>query len=417
MPAQAPPRGGPAKTGQAPVRKRSFLVGTQEVIEGGDYDQSVQVYGANFPNWSLTATGWLKGLWLDVLITEASNAVATVVAAENYPFNILGNLQLNDINNEAIFGPFDSYTAFLVNKYGGYYNVWDPATAGTYYRVALTSTNTAAGSSHFTLWIPLEFVSRDPIGPVASVNNTAALTLIMSMNTSANLFTTPPTNVPTVRIRGTQVFYWEPKKSDKQGRQIQDHPLAAGATQYWTQGNLPPLSSGTNNVQIQTGLGYPWRTYLFQLVRSSGTRANGQLDFPDPLVGLKFEANMLITSYQKVAWAQRMMADYGYWNPNASPTNTTPADTRPADVASVGAIPTATIPGLENGIFALNWNKDFAFGKPGSETRRTYLVTSPGSNFIFNGSLGNAGTLTSIVNYIANGGKMSNDTAPLTAGH
>lgn len=412
MPAAPPAMA--AKGKQAPVKPRSFLVGTQEVIEGQDYDQTVAVYGGSFPNWALTATGWLKGIWLDVLITVAGNAVATVVATENYPFNILGNIQLNDVNNEAIFGPFDSYTAMLVSKYGGYFNAEDPATAATYYRVALTSTNAAAGSSHFSLWIPLEIVRRDPIGPVASVNNTAALTLVMSLNASASLFSTTPTSAPSVRIRGTQLFYWEPKKADKAGRPIAQSPPAAGTTQYWTQGNLP-LSGGTNNIQVGTALGYPWRSYLFMLVRTAGTRANGQLDWPDPLIGIKFEANMLYSQYQKVQWTQRMARDYGYRNTNQ--TQTTPADVRLADVAAVGTQATFSEPGLENGVFVINWNSDFAFGKPGSETRRTYLVSSPGSNWIFNGSLGNAGTLYSIVNYVAPSGGNKGDTASLTGGH
>jgi hypothetical protein len=412
MPVAAPPA--PAKGKQAPVKPRSFLVGTQEVIEGQDYDQTVAVYGGSFANWALTATGWLKGIWLDVLITIATNIVATVVAAENYPFNILGNIQLNDVNNEAIFGPFDSYTAALVSKYGGYFNAEDPMTAATYYQVALTSSNAAAGSAHFSLWIPLEIVRRDPIGPVASVNNTAALTLVMSVNTSAALFTTAPTNAPSVRIRGTQLFYWEPKKADKAGRPISQSPPAAGTTQYWTQGNLP-LSGGTNNIQVGTALGYPWRSYLFMLIRSAGTRANGQLDWPDPLIGIKFEANMLYSQYQRVQWTQRMARDYGYRNTNQN--QTTPADVRPAAVAAVGTQPTFVEPGLENGVFVINWNSDFAFGKPGSETRRTYLVTSPGSNWIFNGSLLNAGTLYSIVNYVAPAGGNKGDTASLTGGH
>jgi hypothetical protein len=413
MPAAAP--AAPAKGGKAaPPKPRSFLVGTQEVIEGQDYDQTVAAYGGSFQNWALTATGWLKGIWLDVLITIAGNAVATVVAAENYPANILGNIQLNDVNNEAIFGPFDSYTAMLVSKYGGYFNAEDPMTASTFYQVALTSTNAAAGSAHFSLWIPLEIVRRDPIGPVASVNNTAALTLVMSVNTSASLFTTPPTSAPSVRIRGTQLFYWEPKKADKAGRPIAQSPPAAGTTQYWTQGSLP-LSGGTNNIQVGTALGYPWRTYLFMLVRNAGTRANGQLDWPDPLIGIKFEANMLYSQYQKVQWTQRMARDYGYRN--TLQNQTTPADTRMTNVAAVGSVPTFVEPGLENGVFIINWNSDFAFGKPGSETRRTYLVTSPGSNWIFNGSLGNAGTLYSIVNYVAPAGGNKGDTASLTGGH
>src|SRR5260370_30467644 len=162
------PAPAPAKPGgqqQAP-RPRSFLVGSKEVTEGQDYDQTVSTYGGSFPNWALTATGWLKGIWLDILITEATNAVVTVAAAENYPFNILGNIQLNDINNEAIFGPFDSYTLFLINKYGGYGNYEDPATSATTYEVALTGTNTGASSFHYTLILPLEIVQRDPIGPL-----------------------------------------------------------------------------------------------------------------------------------------------------------------------------------------------------------------------------------------------------------
>jgi hypothetical protein len=412
----AAPAAAPAKAGakgQAPVRKRSFLVGTQEVIEGADYDQTVSTYGGAFPNWALTATGWLKGIWLDILILEAANAVATVTFAENYPFNILGNIQLNDVNNEAIFGPFDSYTAMLTNKYGGYFNVEDPATAAMYYRVTGASTNAAAGSAHWSLWIPLEIVRRDPLGPVASVNNTASLTLVMSMNTSAALFSAAPTNTPSVRIRGTQLFYWEPKKADKAGRPISQSPPAAGTTQYWTQGNLP-LSGGTNNIQLGTALGYPWRNYLFMLIRTAGTRANGELDWPDPLIGLKFEANMLYSQYQKVQWNQRMARDYGYRNTNLQ--QTTPADARFADVAAVGTQATFIEPGLEDGVKVINWNQDFAFQKPGSETRRTYLVTSPGSNWIFNGTLGNAGTLYSIVNYVAPAGGNKGDTASLTGG-
>lgn len=411
MPAQAPAKQG-GKTGQQPVPKRSFLVGTQTVVEGADYDQTVTNAGGAFPPWALTATGFLKEIVLDFLYTVSGNSVATVAVTENYPFNILGNIQLNDINNEAIFGPFDSYTAFLVNKYGGYANYEDPATAATTYMVALTSTNAAASSFHFTLSIPLEIVQRDPIGAVASVNNTAALTLYMTVNTSANLYSTPPTTFGSLRVRGTQVFYWEPKTTDKQGRPVSDKPPASGATQYWTQGSLV-LSGGTNNTQINTGLGYPWRSYLFMLIRTSGTRANGDADWPDPLIGLKFEANLLISNYQKALWKWRMARDYGYPNPAAL---NAPADTRLANVASTSANPTAVIPGLENGVYALNWNKDFAFGKPGSETRRTYLQTAEGSNWIFNGSLGNGGTLYSIVNYVAPPGGSKGDPAALTGG-
>src|SRR5262249_14905582 len=162
----------------------------------------------------------------------------------------------------------------------------------------------------------------------------------------------PPTNAPVVRIRGTQVFYWEPKKADKQGRPINGKPLANGTTQYWTMGNLT-LSAGANNIQVGTGLGYLWRTYLWMLVRSAGTRANGELDWPDPLTGIKFEANMLVSQYLKTLWNRQMAQDYGYQNTNLN--QTTPADARPADIAALGAQVTAIFAGLETGIKVQNF--------------------------------------------------------------
>jgi hypothetical protein len=204
-----------------------------------------------------------------------------------------------------------------------------------------------------------------------------------------------------------QEFYWEPRKQDKQGRAISGQPPANGTTQYWTQGSIP-APAGTINSQLITGLGYPFRCYFFLLYDSGGTRATGETDWPDPLTGLKFEANFLLTQYNKAQWIQDQSQSMGY--PSAT------ADTRGA----------GTNVGKENGLYPIFFNKDFFLRAPGAETRRTYLVTSPGSNFIINATFGGAGTHTlfSIVNYVAPGGgggagnamARHQDTAMLTGG-
>jgi hypothetical protein len=378
---------------QQKQRPRSFLVGTQDVWEGGDYDQTYTVTNAQggIP-WALQATGWLRGLYLLVQGTGLTAGTATADA----PFIIFSNIELDDVNNEAIFGPFDGYTAFLTNKYGGYYYADDPGTAPIYALSGTTSTNNFT----FLLYIPLEIVNRDPIGAVASVNNTASLTLRFSLNPTTAVFTTP-TGTLAVRIRGTQDFYWEPRQADKQGRPISPEPPASGTTQYWTQGSLAIAGSGTINSQLITGLGYPFREYLFLLRDATGSRANGETNWPDPLVGLKFEANMLISNIAKLFWQVMMARATGYTNGTA--------DARGA---------TGTVPGKENGLYALFFNDDFFRNAIGGETRRSYLVTSPGSNFIFNGAIGGAGNLYSIVNYIAPGGgaQARQNTAALTGG-
>lgn len=394
----APPstatKGKAPQKGQAQVRPRSFLIGTQTVYEGGDYDQtSTSLTGQAFQPWSLQATGWLAELVF--LITGTFTSAGTPTLTADAPFILFSNIELDDVNNEAVFGPFDGYTWFLANKYGGYYDYDDPSTASAY-SVVLGTTSTI----QFVMRLPLEIVNRDPIGPVASVNNTAALTLKITLNALSNVFAT---NVPTassVRVRGTQRFYWEPKKTDKQGRPIQGSPPAAGTTQYWTQGSVPIAAAGTINQQLITGLGYPFRQYIFLYRDASGIRANGETNWPDPLIGLKFEANMLLTQFNKAVWQEVMSQMWDY--PSAT-----------MDVRGAGSVP-----GKENGVYMLNWNADFYQHAPGSETRRSYLVTSPGSNFIFNGAMGTSGNLYTIVNYVAPGGGSSarNNTAALTGG-
>lgn len=392
--APAKPAGAKGGAPQQQARPRSFLIGTQSVYEGGDYDQTLTALtGGSFQPWSLQATGWLAELVFLITATFTSAGAPTLTG--DGPFILFSNIELDDVNNEAIFGPFDGYTWFLINKMGGYIYYDDPATVATY-SVTLATTSTF----QWIMRVPLEIVNRDPIGPLASVNNTASLTLKLTLNTLSAVFAT---NVPTaasVRVRGTQRFYWEPKKTDKQGRPIQGAPPAAGTTQYWTQGSVPIAAAGTINQQLITGLGYPWREYLFLLRDAGGSRANGEANWPDPVLGIKFEANMLITQLNKAVWQDVMSHEYDY-----------PAATM--DVRGAGSVA-----GKENGCYSINWNKDFFQRAVGAETRRSYLVTSPGSNFIFNGNIGGAGNMYEIVNYVAPGGGSAarNNTAALTGG-
>jgi hypothetical protein len=329
-------------------RPRSFLVGTQAVIEGNDYDTTYVMTNAQAgAPWALQATGWLRGLYL---LCEGTGLTAGTAAADA-PFNAFSNIELDDVNNEAIFGPFDGYSAFLTNKYGGYIFADDPATQSVFALSGTTSTNNFS----FVLYIPLEIVERDPLGLIASVNNTASLTLRFSLNPTATVFSTP-TGTLSMRVRGSQSFYWEPKKEDATGRAISPEPPASGTTQYWTQGSVALAGASVMNQNLPTGLGYPFRMYGFLLRDASGSRANGETNFPDPLIALRFEANMIRSNYAKKLWAQQMSAMYGYTNPTA-------------DIRVAGSTP-----GKENGFYCLNWNNDFFQQNPGSETRRSYLI-------------------------------------------
>src|SRR5262249_28738125 len=61
--------------GKAATRPRSFLIGTQTVYEGGDYDQtSTATTGQSLLPWTLQATGWLAELIFFVTGTFTSAA-------------------------------------------------------------------------------------------------------------------------------------------------------------------------------------------------------------------------------------------------------------------------------------------------------------------------------------------------------
>lgn len=407
MPGGPQARGGVRAQGQASARKRSFLVGTQTVEEGYDWQPPALTAvggGGQFNPWTLQGTGWLQRLWFEFTWAQ-TGAGMTPITQTDMPWILIANVQLNDVNNEAIFGPFDGYTWMLTNKFGGYYDWDDPNTRQSF----SFSSSATTGASTFILMIPLEIVNRDPIGAVASVNNTATLTVLVSMNTYASLGNAVASTTSSLSVIGTQEFYWEPRKQDKQGREIAGAPPANGTTQYWTQGSVP-VNPGSINQQLITGLGYPFREYLFlqRLGASTAAASNrvaGDTGWPATFNSLKFEANMLLTQYDKALWIDEMARKTGFVGAT--------------DVRTAGALP-----GREQGVFGLFFNTDFFKKTVGGETRRSYLVTSPGSNFIVNMTVGggSGGNLYSIVNYVAPGGGgasaggKNTDTASLTGG-
>lgn len=375
-------KGGAAK----PPSPRSFLSGTQKIYEGGDYDQT-QVIDTNnhdLTPWQVQPTGFLAEEWLLVEGTAQNNG-NTVAFNPNGPMAVFNSTELDDVNSEPIWGPFDGWTATCVtNKFGAYGFSADPRDNVIFY--ASTGSGATAGSFRFAVRVPMELVQRDALGSVPSESNTASLTYRINTAPLSTIYATQPngTTPLTLRVRGMQRAYWPPKSVDaKTGRQFQQAPPLVNTTQYWSRGTTT-VNAGTINQQL-TGawLGYPIRNYVFQLLDSNNSRAQGDLDWPDPFT-LKYEGNLLVNALPKKLWERQMGEDYGYQN-GAGPV---PAK----DIAN----------GLEYGIYVLPFNKDFALA-PGAETRRTFLPTRTGSTVAAIGSVGGSGTHTilSVVNYVA----------------
>jgi hypothetical protein len=318
-----------------------------------------------FPVYKPTPNNWLSRIWLEVNVAYPSNVVASIVQTDSGIFGVLAQVVFADSNQKPIL-QLSGFQLAMLNKWGGFWNVGDPRADATYSNT-LTGTPTTAV---FNLAIPVEIAGRDCLGTLQNASGDSPFVVTVTLATEASVFTTTPTNAPTVRLRITEDGYTNPSAG------VSPTPQAKGTTMYNIVGTYN-LNAGAQTPQITQGMGYPVRMFTFINVdTAAGTRATGDTDWPDPQL-IQFKG-LNMQNKSKQLWKARMSKDYGY-------TNTV------ADAAL----------GLDNGVYVLSdFFKDFG-NAPGDELRNGYLSTKTGDVFALNGSWALASTLYVIASYVA----------------
>lgn len=370
-PTQAAPA--PAKNAAPAAPAWPFPVGVLGTENQSDYSSPVVMTAATvpFPDVKIQPDGWLRGVWVDVNGVAAGNS-ATVAFQADGPLNAINSVLFRDTGGEQIFGPFNSYDWMTTNKFGGYQAQGDPRADNQF--SAITGAGGSGGSFHFTLYIPLEISSADSLGDVENRSENSIYRVSLVLEQSSLVYSTAPTVLPTVTVVTTQDSYTEPVAAmSLSGRPVAQAPPAPGSLQYWKQEQVVVPASAFSAL-ITNGIGNGYRNVIFKLVRSAGTRANGDADFPDP-----FEVTLGTTRtryYKKATWKDKTARLYQF-------TNTT------ADTAK----------GLENGVFVMPFTQDVSL-MPGDEARRRYQRTKTGNTYKTRGTYGNAGTLSITSNYV-----------------
>jgi hypothetical protein len=368
-PAQAPAKGGGTQTAPALAPFRS---GSQRTLSSDGYTQTCTPGSGttDLPDYEPSPNNYLSGMWLYVTGTAVSNVVSSVAFAGDGPLNFFSGVTFQDSNEKPIVGPFDSYTLAVINKFGGYQSNGDPRASSQY--VATTGSGSTAGSATVIWYVPVQAINRDGLGSLQNQSSASTFTLKLTVNTSAAIYTTAPTTIPTFTIKIYEDGWW---KGNQAGAATT--PPKAGTTQYWTRGSYSALS-GSEQFQVSQGLGYPIRMYAlidYNTSSSPNTRANGDSDFPDP-----FQWIFKGTSFWNVGktlWKDQMSRWYGL-------TSAT------ADVAG----------GLENGVYILPYNMSFE-KSPGAELPFAYLSTNQGDYNQIIGSWTNTDKLFVVANYMA----------------
>jgi hypothetical protein len=368
-----------ANPNNLPARPYPFPVG---VYESGtqDYDQSLVQTAApqQFQVWNVSPTGWLRGVWLDFTLTTAGNAATVVFNADPTAGGLAGfqKVIVYDLGNEVVLS-LAGYEVLVMNKFGGYFEVGDP-------RADLSFSQTAGaggtgGSEHLLFYIPFEVVARDGLGTVQNESK-PGWKLEVWLDSSAQTYTTPPTTLGTMRLRGFVDSYTEPAAAAPNGRPFAQTPPLPGSLQYWKSENQA-LPAGNAKYDLTNGVGFPIRNIIYYgRDTSNSTRATADTNWPDPIT-LLF-GNINVFTRTKNLWISKMSRAYG--------------------MAAVGATVPAvdTAQGRENGVFPVWFTQDMG-ALPGSELRFRYLDTQVNSLIRLQGIFGAATNLFALVNWLA----------------
>jgi len=272
---QGPAVTGPgASNGKAPIIPfRRATVERSTILPGES-----QLLGASYTSIERTVegTGFLYAIRLQITATTSGNA-ATVVFAEDAPWNALGLITLRDPNGELINVPngFYLYLANLAQK--NYANRWlDQSTQSV-----LTTGGGATGGS-FTQYFDVLVGTnrRDLTGIVGNQDRAVKYTLRTDINASSLIYSTPPTTLPTMVVNKWLETYSVPLPIGPNGVQQQVLPDGYGTLHFTTvtTSDATPLGGSTVNHYLRR-IGNTIR-FIILVFRSNNLRATAETNAP-----------------------------------------------------------------------------------------------------------------------------------------
>lgn len=249
------------------------------------------------------AYGYMSNLF--VQITAAGGVAGTVTA--DFPWNLLQNVTLLDVNGAPLFGPLDGYSCLWSNIAGGYAFNQDPRKLPDYVG--------SGPNPSFAFRIPVQISHYDGLGSIANQNAAAAYKLSMAINNIASVTSAAFTTAPTLTIRVWLEAWSLPTQQDIAGRPQSQMPPAHGTAQYWSARSQNVLA-GNNTVQL-TRVGNLIRNLVF--ISRDATGARVDTVFPDPII-MNWDARQLINEsqfYRRSVMYERLQnstRDVGVWH-------------------------------------------------------------------------------------------------------
>lgn len=367
---EKPKNGGDKK---APPALRPFFTGTLDLeTRTQTYTNALSASAIPLATFYPKTNGFLADLWID-LGAAGGAGVGTLQTVNDGIFGYLASITLSDTGGQPILGPMTGHEFAMFVKWGGFSFSDDPRNSETFSEV------TTSGNGSFVLHIPIQFVRREPLGPLPNTNSNNAYALDITQAASSAVFSAPPpTTAPTVTITISQDSYRQSAGKDAQGNATVVTPPGLGAVLY-ARRNIITTTAGSQDLELSQQEG-SYRALHFIFKDSVGSRSQGDSDWPSPLQ--VYFNNDVPYDRTKRQWIRRLERDYGY-------TKTLTASTNP-------------VGGRDFGVFTLPFISDGGSAQAGYEGRYKYLSVSAADTLGWRGTVGGSGThtLTCLYNFV-----------------
>ncbi|WP_333758786.1 hypothetical protein [Streptomyces sp. ISBFB 2968] len=385
-PTEAPAKGKGKQ--QQVVAARPFVTGTR-TLETETYTSPAVTVSSSTQSltpYEFQVDGYLSRALIRVTCVTSGNSAATAFQADG-PFIALQSVVFEDIGGKQILGPITGWNLYVLNRFGGFvYNA--DVKANTTYSVT-TGTGATGGSFNFTMPLPVQVRKRDGMGSLPNRNASATFRLKLTINTSASIYSTPPTAAGTITVRVEQQGWATSDNRDYKGNAVAPTPNGVGSLMY-TDIESIVLSAG-QFTQRMGNYGGLTRLWAFELRDSNGSRSTGETDWPT-LFDIEID-KVKCYSRSVNTWDHQMSEDYGL--------NTTAEGAAAANTKI-------------NGVKVLHWLDDFGL-QPGAENSFRYQPVTPNTAIYLSGTVGGSGahTLNVLKNYLS---AVGDDPRQLTGG-
>lgn len=360
------------KDGKAPVVLRPFFPGSLD-LETRTYSatNTLSTGAIPLPTFYPKTNGFLCDIWIRLVATGGATA-GTLQTVNDGILGYISSITLSDTGGQPVLGPMTAWEFAMFVKWGGFSFSDDLRNSETFTEVS------TVGNGNFTLHLPIQFVRREPLGPLPNTNSNNAYALDITQAAASAVFSANPGTLPSINVQVYQDSYRQSAGKDAQGNATVTTPPGLGAVLY-ARRNSSTMQNGSQDIQLSQQEG-SYRALHMVFRDSTGSRSVGDTDWPSPLQ--VYFNNDVPYDRTKDYWIRRLERDYGY------------TKTLTAAVNPVG--------GRDLGVFTLNWITDGGSPQAGYEDRYKYLSVSAADTLGWRGTVGGTGThtLTCLYNFV-----------------